>query len=1062
MMNRWRFILRSLRHYWRNNLAIALGVAITTAVITGALLVGDSITHSLEKAVEYRLGNISHTLNGGDRFFTTGLATRIAEESETQNAPVMQLSASAQTKGGKLTIPQVDFYGIEKNFALLNNTDSAFLNLSDNDVIISENLAKRLDAKTGDFVLFHITKAGVIPSNTPFVSEEGQVISRRFKVKFIARGNFPGRFHLQNSQTAPFNAFVSLDRLNELMELENKANLILFSLNDNEEETVIKAIQKSWTEEDLNLKISAFDSDSWQVTSERVFIDPANAKLITENFPKANPVITYFVNYFAFDEKRTPYSFVSTTSGLEENETYINSWLADDLNAQTGDTIKFIYFTVGPLRELITDSTELVVKGILPMNNPLCTPKLMPDIPGLSDAGSCKEWETGVPVNLEAIRDKDEEYWNEFTGTPKAFINTATAEKLWTNRFGTYTSFITKEKPEINGRKIPGDALSAIGVTFINVKSQGLFAAANGTDFGGLFLGLSFFIIAGGLLLTVLMFSFHIEQRKRETATLKALGFTTQRISRLIMPEMIPVTVAGIVIGIALGIGYNNLVFYALNSLWSDIVRTEVLVPTITVKSLIIGALTSGVISVFTMFMHLRITGRRRNKQSVGKRTTLWHRFELILSIAIILAVPVVIIVQFIAESRINSALFFPAGGMLIIAFMGLSDIVLRRISRKENTTLRTGKLLLANLSRNKNRSLMVIFLLLTGTFLVISTGANKKDMFSNAMVKSSGTGGFLYYGETSRPILKTINGNADFNLPEGLSFMQMRVRQGDDASCLNLNKIRNPRLMTVNPDELYGRFSFSAFADGVDTESPWEILNTPQEDVIPAIADQTVIQWGLEKKVGDTLQYIDAYGDTVNVRLMAGLAASIFQGNILLGESDFMRMYPYSSGTSSFLIAGEEGIMPNDTLRQDIERAFRDYGLALDGTGERLARFKSVENTYLSIFLALGALGLLLGTIGLAIILGKTILERKEETDTLKALGFTKRKIVRLLTAEYIILMISGVFMGSVAAVIAVLPAFLSANTDNSPGFIAIILLVIILNGFIWMYVVARGLIRK
>ena len=79
-----------------------------------------------------------------------------------------------------------------------------------------------------------------------------------------------------------------------------------------------------------------------------------------------------------------------------------------------------------------------------------------------------------------------------------------------------------------------------------------------------------------------------------------------------------------------------------------------------------------------------------------------------------------------------------------------------------------------------------------------------------------------------------------------------------------------------------------------------------------------------------------------------------------------------------------------------------------------------------------------------------------------MKALGFTKRKIVRLLTAEYGILMISGVFMGSVAAVIAVLPAFLSTNTDNSPGFIAIILLVIILNGFIWMYVVARGLIRK
>ena len=35
-------LTRSLRHYWRTNLAVVLGVATAVAVLAGALLVGDS------------------------------------------------------------------------------------------------------------------------------------------------------------------------------------------------------------------------------------------------------------------------------------------------------------------------------------------------------------------------------------------------------------------------------------------------------------------------------------------------------------------------------------------------------------------------------------------------------------------------------------------------------------------------------------------------------------------------------------------------------------------------------------------------------------------------------------------------------------------------------------------------------------------------------------------------------------------------------------------------------------------------------------------------------------
>ena len=42
-MNLRQIATRSLRHYWSTNLAIALGVAAATAVLTGALIVGESM-----------------------------------------------------------------------------------------------------------------------------------------------------------------------------------------------------------------------------------------------------------------------------------------------------------------------------------------------------------------------------------------------------------------------------------------------------------------------------------------------------------------------------------------------------------------------------------------------------------------------------------------------------------------------------------------------------------------------------------------------------------------------------------------------------------------------------------------------------------------------------------------------------------------------------------------------------------------------------------------------------------------------------------------------------------
>ncbi|MDL1878456.1 hypothetical protein FBQ85_25335, partial [Cytophagia bacterium CHB2] len=52
----------SLIYYWRLHLAVLLGAAVATAVLTGALLVGDSVRGSLRDLTLERLGRIDYAL----------------------------------------------------------------------------------------------------------------------------------------------------------------------------------------------------------------------------------------------------------------------------------------------------------------------------------------------------------------------------------------------------------------------------------------------------------------------------------------------------------------------------------------------------------------------------------------------------------------------------------------------------------------------------------------------------------------------------------------------------------------------------------------------------------------------------------------------------------------------------------------------------------------------------------------------------------------------------------------------------------------------------------------
>jgi putative ABC transport system permease protein len=104
-----------------------------------------------------------------------------------------------------------------------------------------------------------------------------------------------GRFSLKTSQTAPYNIFISIDRLNRLMEFEGKANHILVSTNLGTEE-VKKSVENCLTPADAGLKMKHIEATGeLEISTERVFMEPKVAQIL-EQLPGAKPMITYFVN----------------------------------------------------------------------------------------------------------------------------------------------------------------------------------------------------------------------------------------------------------------------------------------------------------------------------------------------------------------------------------------------------------------------------------------------------------------------------------------------------------------------------------------------------------------------------------------------------------------------------------------------------------------------------------------------------------------------------------------------------------------------------------------------
>ncbi len=1065
-MNLLRYTIQSFKHYFRLNLAVILGVALSTAILLGAFVIGDSVQHNLQKITLDRLGKTDFVITSGERLFRAKLSDDLNNKG-LQTSSILRANGMAILNGGEARANQLQVWGVDQTFNDFAKTDSLYF-LQENEAVINEQLATILGVKIGQELLIRVNKLSTFPSNTPFVSAEENSISFRVKIKAIANVEQTGNFNLQNIQSSPKNIFLSKEWMNKQLELNNKANLILISSEKSNENQILKHLQNSWKLEDINLKIRKDEVLVFsEIISDRVFIEPEIEQFAKNELTGSYPVLTYFVNQFENKENTTPYSFVSGISNedfdINENELVINQWMADDLNAQVGDSILLDYFIVGPLRQLEEKSNQFIVKDIVEIEGKWNDPLLMPEIPGMSDAGHCRDWETGVPVNLASIRQKDEDYWNNYKGTPKAFINLETAKKLWQNRFGGSTAirFNTLETSTIEKKLLAGLSPTTVGFQITAAKKDGLKAANGGVDFGELFIGLSFFVLFAALLLAYLMFKLYLNYRKTEVTTLQAIGFPTKKIRKLILSESAFLIFFGVLIGIPIGLAYNSLILKAINTIWFEIVQTSMVETHITLAAITNALLTISILSLITIWLVLRkFTKRIEKQQKVVTRKRLL--FNLIPGLVLLIGSISILIPLLSKNSEVDPKLFFIAGFGLLPAFILLLNSIFISKSNSQNKLNSLSRFIFNRLYYNRKKAILLISFLSIGIFLVLSTGLNRKDLSKNADQASSGTGGYDYFAETSLPVLVDLNseeGQFEFGLEDKkFEFIQFRTLSGDDASCLNLNRVSRPRLLGFDPADFDRRqaFTFATHTTELNSNHLWLSLNETLDDgTIPAIADQTVIKWGLGKSVGDTLIYKNEMGDQVVLKLIGGLANSVFQGNVIISEENFINHFPSVSGSQVFLISGKD----NEKVLQS---SMRNYGLEIEPAKDRLMKFYQIENTYLNIYLQLGALGLLIGTIGLGIVIYRSLMEQRSELAILRASGYPKKRLFRIIFAEHLLMTISAILIGSIPAVISAIPS-LSSNLYQGLIYWAVYLILIVFSSAsLWIYIAGKLSMRS
>ena len=781
---------RSLIHFRQIHLAVLLSAAVATAVLTGALLVGDSMRGSLRDLTLERLGRIDCALVT-ERFFREELAADLAAEPEFSAlfeaaVPALLLQGTAADVAAQSRAARVQVHGIDARFETLfaqkpeqlaellkKRPDQAFP-----PVVINESLQRELNAGLGDPLLLSFSKQSDIHREFVLGNRNSADIVQTLRLTLakVIPDRGLGRFSLQPHQSLPLNAFVSLQVLQKALGQKERVNAIFAASRaplsaDLSTRTLKNALGRVWQLDDLGLALTqtldCISLESAEFTLRPTIVEAAT-ELATAISAPFMPIMTHLANSMEARGRIVPYSTIaafdlpagserdnslgtlklkdgSAAPALADDEILLNEWAAAELGVEAGDEIEVSYFAFDPRAQLSTQRTRFRLRGIVALEGLGADPELTPEFPGVQEADDIFAWKTPFPIDLRLIRPQDEDYWDAFGAAPKAFVAASTGRRLWSSRFGNSTAVrigpasgadVQSMRADFQQRLLEKIRPEAVGLAFQPVREQGLKAAAGATDFSMLFTGFSLFLIVSAALLVGLLFRLGVEQRAGEMGILLATGYPLAAVRRRFMLEGGALAAVGGLLGLGGAILYAGLLMKGLRSWWLGAVGTPFLSLHISVSSLLIGGFSALVVVLLTIGWSVRQCGKVPIRALLAGVTVTSEKKSGRLARIFAFAGPglagALVFLAFFSGATSSPGLFFGSGALLLVGGLACFSLWLRTGRLHTSRLPRVGfaprmRLGIRNSARHPGRSMLCATLVGCACFVIVAVGANRR-----------------------------------------------------------------------------------------------------------------------------------------------------------------------------------------------------------------------------------------------------------------------------------------------------------------------------------------------
>ena len=1097
-------VRRNLLHFWQTNLAVLAGVAVAVAVLAGALLVGSSVRASLRSLALERLGSVDAVVTSA-HFIDDGFAATLHGAGAIDGlfgdvAPLIAVEGFVTHQESSRRASGIQVYGVDDRFWAFQGVDPEIYPLGRRDVFVSEGLARELEAAVDDTLLVRVEMPSAIPISSLHGRREDSGRTLRLGIDRVLTAAEHGEFSFRPQQGLARSVFVSLTRLQQVLEQDGKVNTVLLGVptdggagpdSGRRLAAAEGAVREVASLQDVGLRVRTIpEQGQLAVEAAAGLLNDATVSAVETTASslgfEPQPVLTYLVNEIRHGDRVTPYSLVaaldlglvSQTAGSDlssaNSGVVLNQWTADDLEAEVGDTLELRYYVWEDEGRLVTGETEVQVAEVVPIAGLANDRTLAPDFPGITQANDLVSWDPPFEIDLGLIRPLDEDYWDEYKTTPKAFISLTNGQDLWRSRWGSVTSIRLNAMGDLEADahrfgaalRSAVDPLS-VGLVVYPARAMALESSSGATDFGLYFFYFSFFLVVSALLLASLFFRLGVEQRLAEIGLLRATGFPPAALWRVFSCEAAVLSLVGSVIGIVGAIEYADFIMWGLRTWWVDAVGTTRLSLSVSPVSLVGGA-AGGVLAAFgsivwTLRSLMAVSPRSLlsgvlaepmpSKRAGGRSRAMWVA-------GAFLVLGVVMVVVSGAGLLGATAGFFGGGLLLLCAMLSFSWAWLTGGSRRAPTgAWSVSRVGFRNATSRPGRSVLCIALIASATFIIVAVESFHREGGIDESDPQSGTGGYPLLADTLLPIAhdpSTSDGRDALNLGdlfesggplEHVALARFRVRPGEDASCLNLYRAKDPRILAPTDEFVaMSRFSFSSSLAETPEEkaNPWRLLDREFDDgAIPAIGDVTSLTYALHLGVGDDFVLNRDTDHPIRLRIVAALSDSVLQRELLIAEDQFERVFSGYEGYRFFLVD-----TPQDQTGEVVaalEDRLADFGFDAVSTGERLASFHRVNNTYLATFQTLGGLGLVLGTFGLGAVLLRNVLERRRELALLRAVGYNAGHLALLVLAENAFLLFAGLLAGTICALVAIAPAWIERGGTLPLASLTVLLVLVV-----------------